>query len=140
VRAEAARVGMKVRVGEEHRILERRGMVGKVVGRYGGEVYVVVDVRFPEGHHRLFWPGDLEEIASAQESQVRLLPRRVGPRHSDPASPGWLVRGHFSARGATKECIVEAAKENYRELIWVHARLLGYVTVGYPALLSPLFT
>jgi hypothetical protein len=36
VRSEEARIGMKVRVREEHRILERRGMVGRVVGRYGG--------------------------------------------------------------------------------------------------------
>ena len=39
-------VGTKVRVRQEHRILERRGMIGKVVGRYGGEEYVAVDVRF----------------------------------------------------------------------------------------------
>ena len=32
---EACFVGTKVRVRQEHRILERRGMVGKVVGRYG---------------------------------------------------------------------------------------------------------
>jgi hypothetical protein len=68
VRAEEACVGMKVRVGEEHRISERRGMLGKIVSRYGGEEWVAVDVRFPEGHRRLFWPGDLEEIASPQPS------------------------------------------------------------------------
>jgi hypothetical protein len=73
VRAEEARVGMKVRVGEEHRIIERRGKVGKVVGRYGGEEYVAVDVRFPDGHYRLFWPGDLEEIASPQLSLWRAV-------------------------------------------------------------------
>jgi hypothetical protein len=91
-------VGTRVRVRQEHRILERRGMVGKVVGRYGGEEYVVVDVRFSNGQRRLFWPGDLEEIASpgllcgvlswvtnagardgrAQASQVRLT--RLLPR------------------------------------------------------------
>jgi hypothetical protein len=74
VRAEeACVVGTKVRVRQEHRILERRGMVGKVVGRYGGEEYVAVDVRFPDGHHRLFWPGDLEEIASPRPSLWRSL-------------------------------------------------------------------
>jgi hypothetical protein len=71
--AEVASVGMRVRVRQEHRILERRGMVGKVVGRYGGEEWVAVDVRFPDGHHRLFWPGDLEEIASPQPSFWRSL-------------------------------------------------------------------
>jgi hypothetical protein len=48
-------------------------MVGKVVGRYGGEEYVAVDVRFPDGHHRLFWPSDLEEIASPRPSLWRSL-------------------------------------------------------------------
>ena len=31
----------------------------------------------------------------------------------------------FSASGATKEGIVEAAKEDYRELIWAHTNSLG---------------
>ena len=68
MKAEEACMGMKVRVRKEHRIAERRGMVGRVVGSYGGEQYVAVDVRFPDGHHRLFWPADLEEIASPQPS------------------------------------------------------------------------
>jgi hypothetical protein len=66
-------VGTKVRVRQEHRIVERRGMVGKVVGRYGGEEYVAVDVRFSDGQRRLFWPSDLEEIASPQLSLWRSL-------------------------------------------------------------------
>jgi hypothetical protein len=70
---EACFVGTKVRVRQEHRILERRGRGGKVVGRYGGEVYVAVDVRFSDGRRRLFWPSDLEEIASAQPSLWRFV-------------------------------------------------------------------
>ena len=58
------RVGMRVRVTDHHRIAERRGLIGKVVGRYGGEEHVVVDVRFADGRQRLFWPGDLEGISS----------------------------------------------------------------------------
>jgi hypothetical protein len=54
------RVGMQVSVTDHHRIAERRGLVGKVVGRYGGEEHV----RFPDGRQRLFWPEDLEEIPS----------------------------------------------------------------------------
>jgi len=41
-------------------------MVGRIVGRYGGEEYMALDVRFPDGQHRLFWPGDLEETSSPQ--------------------------------------------------------------------------
>jgi hypothetical protein len=74
VRAEeACFMGTKVRVRQEHRIVERRGMVGKVVGRYGGEEYVAVDVRFSDGQRRLFWPSDLEEIASPQPTLWRTL-------------------------------------------------------------------
>jgi hypothetical protein len=58
------RVGVRVRVRGHHRIAERRGMVGTVVERYGGEEHVAVDVRFPDGERRLFWPGDLEAISS----------------------------------------------------------------------------
>ena len=60
------RVGMQVSVSDHHRIAERRSLVGKVVGRYGGEEHVVVDVRFPDGRQRLFWPEDLEEIPSSR--------------------------------------------------------------------------
>jgi hypothetical protein len=31
----------------------------------------------------------------------------------------------FSARGATKEGIIQAAEEDYRELIWAHKKSLG---------------
>ena len=65
-------VGAKVRVSQRHRIVERRGMVGRVVGRYGGEGYVAVEVRFCDGRRRLFWPGDLEEIASAARRPLLL--------------------------------------------------------------------
>jgi hypothetical protein len=47
---------------EHHRVQERRGLMGKVVARYGGEDYVAVDVRLTDGQYRLFWPRDLEEI------------------------------------------------------------------------------
>ena len=58
-----ARRGMRVRVMEHHRVQERRGLMGKVVARYGGEDYVAVDVRLADGEYRLFWPRDLEEIS-----------------------------------------------------------------------------
>jgi hypothetical protein len=57
-------VGTRVRVREHHRIAERRGAVGEVVGRYGGEQFVAVEVRLSDGERRLFWPGDLEEVSS----------------------------------------------------------------------------
>ncbi len=74
-----ARVGMLVRVADHHRIEERRGLVGRVVGRYGGEEHVVVEVRFRDGRQRLFWPEDLkQEISSPLQPWWRSL--LGGPR------------------------------------------------------------
>ena len=73
MRAQEARVGVRVAVSGIHRIVERRGKVGTVVGCYGEEEYRAVDVRFSDGAQMLFWPQDLEEE-----------PRREGatsPRH-----------------------------------------------------------
>ena len=64
----AYRVGARVRVLEHHRIAARRGMVGTIVGRYGGEKHVAIDVRCSDGEHRLFWPCDLEEISPPSPS------------------------------------------------------------------------
>lgn len=68
-----ARVGARVRVRGHHRIAQRRGMVGMIIDRYGGEEHVAVDVRFPNGERRLFWPGDLETISSSRRPRWRYL-------------------------------------------------------------------
>ena len=83
MRAQEARVGIRVAVSIIHRIEERRGMVGTVVGCFGGEEYRAVDVRFPDGSQRLFWPQDLEEprreeAASPRPRWWRLLLRNRG--------------------------------------------------------------
>ena len=65
---EQATSGMRVRVKEHHRVEERRGLMGTVVARYGGEHYVAVDVRLADGQYRLFWPRDLEEISSSPQA------------------------------------------------------------------------
>jgi hypothetical protein len=62
-------IGTRVRVRERHRMTERRGMVGEVVGYYGGDDYVALEVRLSDGECRLFWPGDLEEISSPPPGQ-----------------------------------------------------------------------
>jgi hypothetical protein len=71
--AEQARRGMRVRVVDHHRVEERRGLMGTVVARYGGEDYIAVDVRLADGQYRLFWPRDLEEISSRPQAWWRLL-------------------------------------------------------------------
>jgi hypothetical protein len=55
-------IGTRVRVCEHHRIAERRGRVGEVVGYYGGDDYVALEVRLSDRECWLFWPGDLEEF------------------------------------------------------------------------------
>ena len=69
---EQARPGTRVRIMEHHRVEERRGLLGKVVARYGGEEYVAVDVRLADGECRLFWPRELEEV-SPPKAWWRLL-------------------------------------------------------------------
>jgi hypothetical protein len=59
-------IGTTVRVREHHRIAERRGMVGRVVDRYGGDGDMIVDVCFSDRLRWLLWPEDLEEISSPQ--------------------------------------------------------------------------
>ena len=87
MKTQDAHVGMRVRVVDHHRIEERRGLVGKVMGRYGGEEHVVVDVRFPDGRRRLFWPDDLEEIRSPRPWWRSLLGGQRGARESGGLSP-----------------------------------------------------
>ncbi len=78
MKSQNVRVGMRVKVADHHRIEQRRGLVGKVVGYYGGEQHIVIDVRFPDGRQRLFWPGDLEEISSPQPWWRSLLDGQRG--------------------------------------------------------------
>ena len=66
MKPEEVRPGMRVKVRERHRIEERRGLVGIVAGTYGGEEFTAVEVVFPNGQRRLFWPADLEEVSSPQ--------------------------------------------------------------------------
>ena len=78
MKSENVRVGTTVRVRDNHRIAERRGMVGRIADRYGGEGYIAVDVRFSGGQRRLFWPEDLEEIPSPRPWWRRSLLGKKG--------------------------------------------------------------
>ncbi len=75
MRPEEASIGTAVRVSDHHKIVERRGMVGRIVDRYGGEQYMAVDVRFSDRQQRLFWPEDLNEISSVRPWWRSLLGR-----------------------------------------------------------------
>jgi hypothetical protein len=75
MKPEVISIGTPVRVRKRHRTAERRGMVGRVVDQYGGEGFIAVDVRFPDGQQRLFWPEDLEEVSSPKLWWRSLLSR-----------------------------------------------------------------
>jgi hypothetical protein len=98
MKLEEVRAGMRVKVRDHHRIEKRRGLVGKVVGTYGGEEFTAVEVLFPDGHRRLFLPSDLNNDSSLRCQDDSFV-------------------ATFSVRGATREGIVEAAQEDYRQLV-----------------------
>jgi hypothetical protein len=75
LKEEAVRASMRVKVRDHHRIEKRRGLVVKVVGTYGGEEYTGVEVQFPGGQRRLFWPSDLEIVSSTKPWWLLLLTR-----------------------------------------------------------------
>jgi hypothetical protein len=64
MKPERIQVGTTVRVGEHYRIADRRGMVGRIADHYGGDGYMIVDVRLSDRLRWLFWPEDLEEIST----------------------------------------------------------------------------
>ena len=73
MKSEEVQVGMKVKVRDRQKIGERRGTVGRVVGCYGGEEYLAVDVRFPDGRHQLLWSEDLDQEGPSSRSLWRFL-------------------------------------------------------------------
>jgi hypothetical protein len=100
-------------------------LVGKVVGRYGGKEYIAVDVRFADGRSRLFWPADLEELPAFDYHLDASDPDVVILRLKD----GTFVAA-FSAMGVTREGILEAAKEDYRERLRARAARRGHRIEG----------
>jgi hypothetical protein len=57
------------------------------------------------------------ERGGAPLPEVRLLSGRVGPRRADLKAPGRLFCGRLQRPGATREGIVEGAKEDYAVLL-----------------------
>lgn len=56
-----ARIGLRVKVSEESRRPELRGLTGTVEQRYGRPDYPALDVRLENGVRELFWYYQLEE-------------------------------------------------------------------------------
>jgi hypothetical protein len=72
--SEAARIGKRVRIRQDHRSVPLRGLVGTIEKRWGNPDYVALDVMLDAGGSELFWPRDLEEISpSSPKAWWRLL-------------------------------------------------------------------
>jgi hypothetical protein len=62
LRYEQVRVGKRVRVRGDRRGPELRGTVGSVLRCYGAPEYLAMEVVLKDGHSRLFWRHELEEL------------------------------------------------------------------------------
>jgi hypothetical protein len=62
VELEDTRVGTRVRVQLDYRDPQRRGSVGTIQKRYGTPDYTAFEVLLPDGHTKLFWDHQLEEV------------------------------------------------------------------------------
>lgn len=60
--SEEAKIGMRVRVREEHRSPDVRGRMGTVTHTWGDPHYLALDVLLDGGSEQLFWHHELEEI------------------------------------------------------------------------------
>jgi hypothetical protein len=60
--SEEAKIGMRVKVREEHRIPHLRGKTGTVTHTWGDPHYLALDVLLEDGTSQLFWHHELEEI------------------------------------------------------------------------------
>jgi hypothetical protein len=79
VRSTDVRIGATVRVDKDYRKHPKlRVLVGSIKQRYGAPSYTALEVRFEDGHTRLFWPEELELVkeASSRYSWRRIFERR----------------------------------------------------------------
>ena len=60
---EQARIGARVKVGESGLLPERRGLTGRIIGRWGHPEYLALDVRLEDGRSQLFWHHELEDTS-----------------------------------------------------------------------------
>jgi hypothetical protein len=63
--SEEARIGRRVRIGEDHRKTVWRGREGTIAKRWGDPAYAALDVMLDDGSQQLFWHHELEEVDGA---------------------------------------------------------------------------
>jgi hypothetical protein len=62
VRSKEAHIGKRVRVRNDHRKAELRGLEGTIANRWGNPNYPAFDVLLDGGDWQLFWYHELEEV------------------------------------------------------------------------------
>jgi hypothetical protein len=62
MKLEAARAGTKVRVRSDYGESYLQGSVGTIQKRCGTPDYTAFEVLLPDGHTKLFWDHQLEEV------------------------------------------------------------------------------
>ena len=70
MRPEKVKVGAKVRVREDYRVPELRGMVGTVVKTYGRGKRRAMHVSSEDGLWQLFRPEELEELEETRSGST----------------------------------------------------------------------
>ena len=68
MRSEAAHIGKRVRVRNDHRKAELRGLEGTIANRWGNPAYPAFDVLLDGGDWQLFWHHELEEVDEDESS------------------------------------------------------------------------
>jgi hypothetical protein len=61
VLSEAAQIGKRVKVREDHRAARWRGQEGTIAKKWGDPAYLALDVVLDDGISQLFWHHELEE-------------------------------------------------------------------------------
>ena len=66
--SEEGHLGKRVRVRQDHRKTELRGLEGTIVHRWGNPGYPAFDVLLDGGDWQLFWHHELEEVDEDESS------------------------------------------------------------------------
>ena len=70
MRSEEAQIGKRVRVSNDHRKVELRGLEGTIAHRWGNPYYPALDVLLDDGDCQLFWYHELEKVDEGESSAL----------------------------------------------------------------------
>jgi hypothetical protein len=79
MRPEEAKIGRRVRVRNDHRKTDFRGLEGTIAERWGNPGYPALDVLLDEGGWQLFWYHELEPLDENDRGARRQNGSTAGP-------------------------------------------------------------